>query len=124
MTVVIGGHLLLAPASIAAGAVATMLGLVLVRLAQQTASARALRTLVLVVGHADKWLHKRRAHAKAQRQRRRRCASSRWLHPWGGDSQEPLALTLGIIAHLVQRIGEESQRVLGALELVWVELLL
>ena len=39
MTVVLGGHLLLAPASIAAGAVATMLGLVLVRLAQQTARA-------------------------------------------------------------------------------------
>jgi hypothetical protein len=58
MTVVLGGHLLLAPASIAAGAVATMLGLVLVRLAQQTARARALRTLALVVGHADRWLHK------------------------------------------------------------------
>jgi len=105
MAVALGGHLLLAPASIAAGAVATMLSLVLVRLAQQTASARALRTLALVVGHADKWLHKRRARAKAQRQRRRRCAS-RWLHPWGGDSQEPLALTLGIIAYLVQCIGE------------------
>ena len=54
MTVAIGGNLLLAPASIAARAVATMLGLVLVRLAQQTACARALRTLALVVGHADK----------------------------------------------------------------------
>jgi len=49
MTVVIGGHLLLAPASIAARAVATMLGLVLMRLAQQTAGACALRTLALVV---------------------------------------------------------------------------
>ena len=56
MTVVLGGHLLLAPAPIAAGAVATMLSLVLVRLAHQTARARALRTLALVIGHADKWL--------------------------------------------------------------------
>ena len=63
MPVALGGHLLLAPASIAARAVATMLGLVLVRLAQQTAGARALRTLTLVVGHADKSLHKRCAHA-------------------------------------------------------------
>jgi len=54
MTVTIGGHLLLAPAPIAARAVATMLSLVLVRLTQQTARARALRTLALVVGHADK----------------------------------------------------------------------
>jgi hypothetical protein len=62
MIVVIGGHLLLAPASIAARTVATMLSLVLMRLAQQTARARALRTLALVIGHADKWLHRRRAH--------------------------------------------------------------
>jgi hypothetical protein len=54
MTVAIGGNLLLAPAPIAAGAVTTMLSLMLVRLAQQTARARALRTLALVVGHADK----------------------------------------------------------------------
>jgi AAA domain len=58
MTVVLRGHLLLAPASIAARAVATMLGLVLVRLTHQTARARALRTLALAVSHADKWLHK------------------------------------------------------------------
>ena len=64
MTVVLGGHLLLAPASIAARAVATMLGLMLVRLTHQAARARALRTLALVVGHSDKWLHKRRAHAR------------------------------------------------------------
>ena len=38
MTVEIGGHLLLAPASIAATAVAVALSLVLVRLAQQTAA--------------------------------------------------------------------------------------
>jgi hypothetical protein len=57
MAIALGGHLLLAPASIAARAVATMLGLVLVRLAQQTAGTRALRTLALVVGHADKSLH-------------------------------------------------------------------
>jgi hypothetical protein len=49
MTVVLGGHLLLAPASIAARAVAMMLSLVLVRLAHQTARARALRTLALVI---------------------------------------------------------------------------
>jgi hypothetical protein len=59
MTIAIGGHLLLVSASIAAGAVATMLGLVLVRLAQQAAGARALRTLALVVRHqlmvADSW---------------------------------------------------------------------
>jgi hypothetical protein len=54
MTVVLGDHLLLAPAPISARAVATMLSLVLVRLAQQTAGTRALRTLALVVGHADK----------------------------------------------------------------------
>jgi hypothetical protein len=54
MTVVLGGHLLLAPAPIAAPAVATMLRLVLVRLAHQTARTRALRTLALVVSHADK----------------------------------------------------------------------
>jgi hypothetical protein len=54
MTVVLGGHLLLAPAPIAARAVATMLSLVLVRLTQQTARARALRTLALVIGHSDK----------------------------------------------------------------------
>jgi hypothetical protein len=54
MAVVLGGHLLLAPASIAARAVATMLGLVLVRLAHQAARSRALRTLTFVVGHADK----------------------------------------------------------------------
>ncbi len=67
MTVVLGGHLLLAPAPIAARAVATMLSLMLVRLAHQAARARALRTLALVIGHADKSLHKRRAHAMAQR---------------------------------------------------------
>jgi hypothetical protein len=77
MAVAIGGHLLLAPASIAAGAVATMLSLVLVRLAQQTAHTRALRTLTLVVSHADKWLHKA-ARSTSSRARRRRCASSRW----------------------------------------------
>jgi len=54
MAVVLGGHLLLAPASIAARAVATMLSLVLVRLAQQTPGARALRTLALVFDHSDK----------------------------------------------------------------------
>jgi hypothetical protein len=54
VAVAIGGHLLLAPASIAARAVTTVLGLVLVWLAQQTAGARALRTLARVVGHADK----------------------------------------------------------------------
>ncbi len=54
MTVVLGGHLLLVPASIAARAVATMLGLVLVRLTHQATGARALRTLALVIGHADK----------------------------------------------------------------------
>jgi len=64
MAVVLGGHLLLAPASIAARAVATVLGLVLVRLAHQAARARALRTLALVIGHADKSLHKRRTHVK------------------------------------------------------------
>jgi hypothetical protein len=58
MTVALRGHLLLAPAPIAAPAVATMLSLVLVRLAHQTARTRALRTLALVVGHADKWLHR------------------------------------------------------------------
>ena len=51
MTIAIGGHLLLAPASIAAGAVATMLGLVLVRLAQQTSGARTLRTPAPVMCH-------------------------------------------------------------------------
>jgi hypothetical protein len=64
MAVVLGGHLLLAPASIAARAVATVLGLVLVRLAHQAARARAPRTLALVIGHADKSLHKRRTHVK------------------------------------------------------------
>jgi hypothetical protein len=64
MTVVLGDHLLLAPASIAARAVATMLGLVLVRLAQQTAGARALWTLALVVSHSDKSLHKHRVHVR------------------------------------------------------------
>ena len=58
MTVVLGGYLLLAPASTPARAVATMLSLVLVRLAHQAAGPRALRTLALVVGHADKWLHR------------------------------------------------------------------
>jgi len=62
MAVVLGDHLLLAPASITARAVTTMLGLVLVRLAQQTTGTCALRTLALVIGHADKWLHRRRAH--------------------------------------------------------------
>jgi hypothetical protein len=37
---------------------------VLVRLAHQAARARALRTLALVIGHADKSLHKRRTHVK------------------------------------------------------------
>jgi hypothetical protein len=64
MTVVLGGHLLLAPAPIAARAVTTVLGLMLVRLAHQTARARALRTLALVIGHADKSLHKRRTHVR------------------------------------------------------------
>jgi hypothetical protein len=54
MTVSLGGHLLLVPASIAARAVTTMLSLMLVRLAHQTARSRALRTLALVIGHADK----------------------------------------------------------------------
>jgi hypothetical protein len=58
MAVVLGDHLLLAPASITARAVATMLGLVLVRLAHEAARSRALWTLALVVGHADKWLHR------------------------------------------------------------------
>jgi len=49
MTVVLGGHLLLAPAPIAAGTVATVLSLMLMRLAHQTARARALRTLALVI---------------------------------------------------------------------------
>ena len=40
------------------GGPVTMLGLVLVRLAHQTARTRALRPLTLVIGHADKWLHK------------------------------------------------------------------
>jgi len=64
MAVVIGGHLLLAPAPITARAVATMLSLMLMRLAHQAARARALRTLALVIGHSDKSLHKRRAHAR------------------------------------------------------------
>jgi hypothetical protein len=64
MTVVLGSHLLLVPAPNAARAVATMLGLVLVRLAHQAARARALRTLALVIGHADKSLHKRRMHVR------------------------------------------------------------
>ena len=64
MTVVLGGDLLLAPALIASPAVATVLGLVLVRLTHQAARAGALRTLALVVGHADKSLHRRRAHVK------------------------------------------------------------
>jgi len=51
MTVVVGCHLLLAPATIAADAVAMVLGLVLVGLAQQTSGACALRTLSLVVSH-------------------------------------------------------------------------
>jgi hypothetical protein len=63
MTVVLGGHLLLAPAPIAARAVTTMLDLMLVRLTHQTARTRALRTLALVIGHADKWLHRRGALA-------------------------------------------------------------
>jgi hypothetical protein len=67
MTVVFGGHLLLAPALTPARAVATMLGLMLVRLAHQAARARTLRTLALVIGHADKWLHKRRARRLAPR---------------------------------------------------------
>jgi hypothetical protein len=64
MTVALCGHLLLVPASIAARAVATMLGLVLVRLTHQATGARALRTLALVIGHADKSLHKRRTHVR------------------------------------------------------------
>ncbi len=51
MTVVVGRHLLLAPATIAAGTVAMVLGLVLVGLAQQAAGACALRTLSLMVSH-------------------------------------------------------------------------
>jgi hypothetical protein len=73
MTVVLGGHLLLAPAPIAARAVATMLGLVLVRLTHQTAGARALRTLALVIGHADKSLHTAGAVDKPQGQKAAVC---------------------------------------------------
>jgi hypothetical protein len=73
MAVAIGGHLLLAPASIAAPAVTTMFGLVLVGLAHQTAGTRALRTLALVIGHADKWLHK--------------CSSA--IHVWGPTQDFP-----------------------------------
>jgi hypothetical protein len=51
MAIVIGGHLLLAPTPAAAGTVAMMLSLMLVRLAQKAAGARALRTLALVVCH-------------------------------------------------------------------------
>jgi hypothetical protein len=51
MTVAIGGHLLFTPSLIAAGAVAMVLSLVLVRLAQHAASARALGALALVVCH-------------------------------------------------------------------------
>jgi hypothetical protein len=51
VTIPIGGRLLLAPTPIAACTIAVMLGLVLVRLAQQAASARALRTLALVIRH-------------------------------------------------------------------------
>jgi hypothetical protein len=54
MTVVLSGHLLLAPASTPARAVTTMLGLVLVRLTHQAARTRALWTVALVIGHADK----------------------------------------------------------------------
>jgi hypothetical protein len=64
MAVVLCGHLLLAPAPIATRTVTTMLGLVLVWLAHQTARARALRTLALVAGHADKSLHKRHTHVR------------------------------------------------------------
>jgi hypothetical protein len=40
------------------------------------------------------------------------------------DEPDDLRRALGItFAHLVQRVGEQAQRVLGALELVWVELL-
>jgi hypothetical protein len=51
VAIVLGGHLLLTPTSIAAGTIAVMLGLVLVRLAQQAPGARALGTLALVVRH-------------------------------------------------------------------------
>jgi len=51
VAILMGGRLLLAPAPIAACTIAVMLGLVLVRLAQQTARARALGTLALVVRH-------------------------------------------------------------------------
>jgi hypothetical protein len=70
----LGGHLLLAPASIAARTVAMALSLMLVRLAKQAAGARALRTLALVVGHrlivADPWpwtANPRRATKRAAR---------------------------------------------------------
>jgi hypothetical protein len=51
MTVVVSRYLLLAPATITAGTVAMVLGLVLVRLAQQAAGSWALRTLSLMVSH-------------------------------------------------------------------------
>jgi hypothetical protein len=73
VTVVLGGHLPLSPAPIAAPAVATMLSLVLVRLAHQTAGTRALRTLALVIDHADKWLHR---HSPA-------------MHIWGHNPEFP-----------------------------------
>jgi hypothetical protein len=76
MTVVLGGHLLLTPAPIATPAVTTMLSLVLVRLTHQTARARALRTLALVVGHADKSLHKA---VPSTSPRSRRIAPPAWL---------------------------------------------
>jgi hypothetical protein len=51
VAILMGGRLLLAPAPIAASTIAVMLGLVLVRLAQQAPGARALGTLALVVRH-------------------------------------------------------------------------
>jgi hypothetical protein len=51
VAIVVGHHLLLAPAAITAGAATMALGLVLVWLAQQTAGACALRTCALMVRH-------------------------------------------------------------------------
>jgi hypothetical protein len=51
VAILMGGRLLLAPAPIIAGTVAMALSLMLVCLAQQAASARALRTLALVIRH-------------------------------------------------------------------------
>ena len=78
----LGGYLLLAPAPVAARAVATMLGLVLVRLAQQTAGARALRTLALVIGHVDKSSHK-----WSSDDRQRYALNRSWAKPNGVPSE-------------------------------------